>query len=201
MSVKDQDLPQGDVPFGTRPALIVVDMSLGFTSPESPLGGNFDAQVSVTKELVEGFYNNGFPVVFSTVVYHNDNVQHVFRSRLPDLNILTPDSEWIKIDPRLPMGQHASLLEKTGPSVFFNTDLNSQLRAQDVDSLMVCGLTTSGCVRASVIDALQFDYPTWVVKDACGDRNLSAHNANLHDMHAKYAYVVSKEDAYEYLST
>ncbi|GEA12595.1 isochorismatase family protein [Alteromonas sp. KUL49] len=85
--------------------------------------------------------------------------------------------------------------------VFFNTDLDHQLRAQNVDSLMVCGLTTSGCVRASVIDALQFDYPTWVVKDACGDRNLSAHNANLHDMHAKYAYVVSKEDAYEYLST
>lgn len=192
---KDRNLPTGGVPFGRHPALIVVDMSLGFTSASSPLGGDFDSEVSAACELVGAFHRASLPVFFSTVVYRDDTTQSVFRQHLPDLNILTPDSEWVNIDPRFAFAHSDIVIEKTGPSAFFDTKLAGHLRVLNCDALVICGLTTSGCVRATVVDALHYNYPTWVVEQACGDRNQSAHTANLHDMQAKYAQVVSLNHA------
>ena len=200
MTSKDRDLAFERVPLGTRPALIVVDMAVGFTSINSPLGGDFDKQVNAANALVTDFANQALPVVFTRVVYKGDE-QSVFRRHLPDLNILTSTSRWVDIDPRFEQSPTSWILNKTGPSAFFNTALNQQLRDKDVDSIMVCGLTTSGCVRATVVDALQYNFATWVVSDACGDRNHSAHSANLHDMHAKYAEVVDMQQALAHLDS
>lgn len=194
MSV-DHDLMVGGVPFGHRPGLIVVDMSLGFTSPDSPLGGNFDTEVEAARQLMARFHRYGLPVFLSTVVYRDTQSQSVFRQHLPDLNILQAQSHWVDIDPRLQPQPSDIIVEKTAPSAFFATSLPRLLTEHDCDSVMVCGLTTSGCVRATVVDALQYNYPTWVVKDACGDRNQTAQAANFHDMHAKYARVVTLTDA------
>lgn len=201
MTPEDKDLPAGVVPFGKRPALIVVDMSNGFVSPESPLGGQFDKEVEAAGELVEAFKHSGLPVFFSTVVYSEASQQRVFRQHLPDLDVLAAGTEWVDIDARLGVTSEAQIIEKTAPSAFFNTPLQAKLCALNADSLVVCGLTTSGCVRATAVDGLSHDYPVWVAVEACGDRNRQAHDANLHDLEAKYADVVSQADILAYLQT
>lgn len=187
------DLATGPIENGSRPALIIVDMSNGFTSPDSPLGGAFSEVVNVNNCLVEYFARRNWPVFCSSVVYHNAEQASVFRSRLPDLNILTPESHWVKIDERLLFPQGFQLVEKQLPSAFFQSNLLGALGESEVDSCVVTGLTTSGCVRATAVDALQNNYPTTVISNACGDRNLAAHHASLHDIHAKYGLVMESE--------
>jgi nicotinamidase-related amidase len=133
-------------------------------------------------------------VVYTTVVYDSDGEAAVFRARLPALNVLRRGSPAVAVDARLAPSVGESVVEKRYASAFFDTDLSERLRSLAADSLVVTGLTTSGCVRASVVDALQHDYVAWVPRQAVGDRNASAHEANLHDMHAKYAEVVDIDD-------
>lgn len=200
MQLSSSDLPSQGVVFGVRPALIVVDMTVGFASPESPLGGVFDSEISAAEALIQDFDGADLPVYFSTVVYDNDSQQSVFRQHLPDLDMLARGSRWVEIDPRLSFSDNATLIEKTAPSAFFGTQLNEKLKAGGVDSVVVCGLTTSGCVRATAVDALSCNFPVWVVEEACGDRNIDAHKANLHDLHAKYTEVVSLDTVSSYFA-
>lgn len=189
----DKDLSTGALTLGSRPALIVVDMSLGFTSPDSPLGGDFQSVKAANLSLLTEFRKQHLPIYFSTVVYHDDASASVFRTRLPDLNILMADSKWVQIDPFLKRKDDEVIIEKSGPSAFFGTDLAEQLNTVNADSLVITGLTTSGCVRATVIDGLQNNYPLFVPRQACGDRNHTAAQANLHDIHAKYGQVCELE--------
>tara|TARA_B100000809_G_C15140466_1_gene532994 strand:+ start:11861 stop:12481 length:621 start_codon:yes stop_codon:yes gene_type:complete len=193
----DRDLAIGTIGLGIRPALIVIDMSLGFTDPTSPLGGDFSSQVTQTSKLLDLFRLKELPVYFTTVVYHNKEIASVFRTRLPDLNILKASSHWINIDPRLNKHANEPVIEKQWPSGFFNTELKQQLLYNSVDSIVVVGLTTSGCVRATVVDGLQHNYPVFVVPEACGDRNFQAQHAALHDINAKYGVVISIEQLIE----
>ncbi len=185
------DLSRRNIGLGHNPGLIIVDMSLGFTQPESPLGGRFDSVVESVVRLIQAFRLRGLPLVYTTVVYDRDEDASVFRARLPSLNILKRGSAWVEIDPRLAPTADDLLVEKHYPSAFLGTNIDQYLRAEGVDSLVVVGLTTSGCVRATAVDALSHNYPTVVVSEAVGDRNLEAHAANLHDLHAKYVDVLS----------
>lgn len=188
------DLDRHSVAMGDRPALVVVDMIRGFTDPACPLGSDADAVVEANRLLLDAFRAQGFPVFFTTVVYRDADQARVFRERLPALNVLTPDSPWIEPDPGLGRLAEEPLIEKHWASAFFNTDLAQQLAASGADSLVVTGLTTSGCVRATAVDGLQHDYPVFVPAEAVGDRNDQAHEANLFDLQAKYADVVSVDD-------
>ena len=191
---QDRDLAIGTLSLGVCPALIVVDLSNGFSDPASPLGGNFDSQISQINGLLDTFRAKKLPVYFTSVVYHDETTASVFRRRLPDLDILQTSSQWVKINSKINKQSDELIIEKQWPSAFFKTQLETQLEKNAVDSIVVVGLTTSGCVRATVIDGLQHNYPVFVVPEACGDRNLSAHHASLHDMHAKYAMVISAKD-------
>lgn len=193
------DLSRRNIGLGGKPALIVVDMSVGFTQPESPLGGHFDSVVAATATLINAFRARGLPIVFTTVVYDRDEDASVFRARLPSLNILKRGSAWVEIDPRLKPAKSDMLAEKHFPSAFVGTEVDRYLRSQGVDSAIVVGLTTSGCVRATAVDALSHNYPTVVVKEAVGDRNVDAHHANLHDLHAKYVDVLSLDETLQLL--
>jgi len=197
----DHDLAIGTLSLGLCPALIVVDLSNGFSMPSSPLGGDFDSQISHINGLLEAFRAKKLPVYYTSVVYHDETTASVFRRRLPDLNILHTSSEWVKINSKINKAPDELIIEKQWPSAFFKTQLAAQLEKNAVDSIVVVGLTTSGCVRATVVDGLQHNYPVFVVPEACGDRNLSAHHASLHDMHAKYAVVIpAKEMSSQILS-
>jgi nicotinamidase-related amidase len=191
---QDHDLAIGTLSLGVCPALIVVDLSNGFSDPASPLGGNFDSQISQINGLLDTFRAKKLPVYFTSVVYHDETTASVFRRRLPDLNILQTSSQWVKINSKINKQSDELIIEKQWPSAFFKTQLAAHLEKNAVDSIVVVGLTTSGCVRATVVDGLQHNFPVFVVPEACGDRNLSAHQASLHDMHAKYAVVMPAKD-------
>ncbi|GLP96373.1 isochorismatase family protein [Paraferrimonas sedimenticola] len=187
------DLERISQPMGNKPALVLVDMINGFTDGSCPLGTDCPEVVEANRQLLEFFRSRNLPVYFTTVVHRTPDQAVVFRARMPDLAVLTPESHWVQVDPRLAMQPGEVLIEKCWASSFFKTDLAEQLNEAGVDSLVVTGLTTSGCVRATVVDALQSDFVTFVAEDACGDRNPDAHKANLFDMHAKYADVMPSE--------
>jgi nicotinamidase-related amidase len=188
------DLERSSVGLGRRPALILVDMVRGFTDPGCPLGSDCPAVVAANARLLALFRERELPVFFTTVIYRNETQASVFRARLPALNVLTPDSPWVDIDPALVPVSGETVIEKQWASAFFATDLDARLHAAGADSLVVTGLTTSGCVRATVVDGLQHNYPVVVPREAVGDRNAEAHQANLFDMNAKYADVVALAD-------
>ncbi len=184
------DLERNSQGLGQRPALVLVDMINGFTDPACPLGSDCPGVVAANAELLALFRERDLPVFFTTVVYHGEEQAQVFRGRLPALNVLEPGSHWVEVDPKLAPVDGEAVIEKQWASAFFGTDLADRLRAAGADSLVVTGLTTSGCVRATVVDGLQHDYPVLVPREAVGDRNPEAHDANLFDMNAKYADVV-----------
>ncbi|MFT5543273.1 MAG: maleamate amidohydrolase [Glaciecola sp.] len=198
----DSDLVIGQLQLGRRPAVIAVDFSNGFTNKESPLGGEFEKQLEANLKLVSAASDNNVPVFFTTVVYDNEQQASVFRQRLPDLNILQRASHWVDIHQKfseyIKLG---NIIEKHHPSAFFSTSLASKLAALKVDSLIITGLTTSGCVRATCVDGLQHNLLCAVVPEACGDRNQSAHEMSLHDMHAKYAQVLPLTKVIEYFES
>ncbi len=194
------DLNRSSLGLGDKPALVVVDMINGFTDAACPLGCDCPEVVAANVTLIDAFHRHGLPVYFTTVVFHGDDQAGVFRKRIDALNVLIPDSHWVRVDDRLEVAPADVLIEKQWASAFHKTDLDEQLRNQGVDSLVITGLTTSGCVRASVVDGLQYDYQVVVPEEAVGDRNADAHASNLFDMHAKYADVEPLETVLEMLS-
>jgi len=183
------DLQRHTLGLGQRPALVLVDVIKGFTDPACPLGSEADSVVDACKSLLDTFRRKQLPVFFTTVVYRDDSQARVFRQRLPALNVLEPGSEWVKIDPRIAPLNGEKIIEKQWASGFFGTNLAQQLKDAGTDSIVVGGLTTSGCVRATAVDGLQNDYRVVVAREATGDRNQAAHESNLFDLQAKYVDV------------
>ena len=185
------DLQRQLLGLGEHPALVLVDVINGFTNPACPLGSEADLVVDACRTLLEIFRKKRLPVFFTSVVYRDESQARVFRQRLPALNVLEPGSEWVKIDPRIAPVNGETVIEKRWASGFFNTDLAQRLKDEGADSIVVGGLTTSGCVRATAVDGLQNDYRVVIAREATGDRNLAAHESNLFDLQAKYADVLS----------
>lgn len=184
------DLDRQSLGLGRRPALVLVDLIRGFTDPACPLGSPADDVVEANRRLLAAFRGHGLGVFFTTVVYRSPDQAAVFRTRVPALNLLEPGSRWVEIDPRLGPEAGDAIVEKQWASGFFGTDLAQRLQAAGADSLVVTGLTTSGCVRATAVDGLQHDYRVVIPEQAVGDRNPEAHRANLFDLNAKYADVL-----------
>jgi len=185
------NLDQNRLALTAKPALIVVDMINGFTDPNCPLGTHCPAVVAANVQLLGVFRKKGLPIFFTTVVYNNDQQASVFRRKVPALNVLQAGCHWVALDPAMERVDSEPLIEKHWPSAFHKTDLDDQLRTLGVDSLVVTGLTTSGCVRASAVDGLQNNYQVVIAREAVGDRNPAAHESNLFDLNAKYADVMS----------
>ena len=190
----------GRVGFGGRPALVVVDMNRGFTDPASPLVCDLDGCVAAIGSLLETFRRAELPVVYTTVCYDDFGRQAaaVFIEKIPALAVLVPGSGWIEIDPRIAPREGEPVLSKYFASAFFGTTLASLLASAGCDTVVVTGASTSGCVRATALDALQHGYRVVVPREAVGDRNPAAHEANLYDLDTKYADVVSVDEALAY---
>ncbi len=189
--------------FGERPALIVIDMLKGFTDPAMPLGSNLDAEIEAQKPLLAAAHERRIPVLFSTVMYHEADVRDagIWGLKQRGALTLTANSEAVKIDPRLDRRPDDSLLIKRYASCFFGTDLVPRLTSRQVDTLIIAGCTTSGCVRATAVDAVQNGFRPMVVREAVGDRSKAAHAQSLFDLDAKYADVVSLDETLQYLRT
>ena len=185
---------------GSRPAVLVVDFSRGFTDPGSTMGSDLTGEVEATKRLLAVARQRGMPVVFTTIGFEADLKDgSLWLQKAPGLAELQVGGEWVEIDPRLERGEGEVVILKKGASAFFGTNLPSVLVSQGVDTVVLCGATTSGCIRATAVDLLQYGYPTLVPRECVGDRARGPHEANLLDIQAKYADVVSVEDAISYL--
>jgi nicotinamidase-related amidase len=186
----------GRAGFGARPALVVVDVNRGFTDPASPLVCNLDGVVAAIARLLVAFRGARLPVAYTTVAYDEAAKQAAaaFIAKVPALLTLEAGSVWAEIDPRIAPRPDEPVLTKLWASAFFGTPLASFLTANGCDSVVVTGASTSGCIRATAVDALQHGYRVIVPRDAVGDRNPAAHEANLYDIDTKYGDVVSLDE-------
>jgi nicotinamidase-related amidase len=190
------------VTMGERPAVLVVDFSCGFTDPECALGSDLSNEVESTRRLLDAARAKGLPVIFTTIGFEPSlRDGGLWLQKVPSLGDLQIGGRWVEIDPRLAPREDETIVLKKGASGFFGTNLTAILVSQGVDSVILCGATTSGCIRATAIDLLQNGFPAMVPRECVGDRAQAPHEANLFDIQAKYADVVSLDDALAYVET
>ena len=190
------------VTLGSRPAVLVIDFSCGFTDPDCALGSDLTPQVEATRRLLDAARDKGLPVVFTTIGFDASLKDGgLWLQKVPTLGDLQLGGRWVEIDERLGRRDDETVIVKKGASGFFGTNLASVLVSQGVDTVVLCGATTSGCVRATAIDLLQYGWPTLVPRECVGDRAQAPHDANLFDIQAKYADVVSVDEAIAYLES
>ncbi len=187
---------------GERPCLLLIDFSYGFTDPESMLHCDADGALAVAARLLSAVRAAALPVVFTTVGYDaaDRTTARLFIAKAPALATLERGSRWCEIDARVAPRDGERVLRKLWASAFFATPLADLLVEDRCDSVIVTGLSTSGCVRATAVDAVQHGYRTAVVSDAVADRSRSAHDASLADLDAKYADVVAAGDVLDVLA-
>jgi maleamate amidohydrolase len=177
---------------GVAPALVIVDFVIGFTDPAHFGGGNIGPAIDRTVQLLTLARERGWPVVHTRVVYADDGSNcGGFTRKVPALRRLTETSELSQIVPELTPLPGELILRKHNASAFFGTELSGWLASRRVDTLFIAGCTTSGCVRATVIDSCSYNFRTIVAADCVGDRALGPHEANLFDMRQKYADVMT----------
>jgi maleamate amidohydrolase len=182
--------PQG------RVALLIVDLVVGFADPAVFGGGNIPQAIERTKHALKAARENGWPVAHSRIVYAADGSDdNVFSLKVPGMATLTEDNPNSAIVAELTPAKGELVVRKTVPSAFFGTQLTPWLAQQGIQTLLVAGAVTSGCVRASVVDAMSFGFRPFVLSDCVGDRALAPHEASLFDMAQKYATVLPLSDA------
>ena len=187
--------------FGKRPALLVIDMIKAFTDPSMMLGADLDAQIEATRQLLQAARDTSIPVIFSTVAYDEPQQKDagIWALKQRGTATLVAGSDGVRVDQRLGFRAPDMLLVKKYASCFFGTDLVPRLLAHGVDTLVMAGCTTSGCVRATAVDACQTGFRPMVVREAVGDRSAAAHAQSLFDLDAKYADVVTLQETPRYL--
>ena len=187
---------------GAHPAVLVVDFSCGFTDPECRLGADLTPEVEATRRVLDAARAKGLPVFFTTIGFERSEMNNVlWIQKAPALRTLEVGGHWVEIDPRLDVRPSEPIIVKKGASGFFGTNLAAIFISHHVDTVILCGATTSGCVRATAVDLMQYGFPTLVPRECVGDRAQAPHEANLFDIQAKYADVVSVEDALKYLES
>jgi maleamate amidohydrolase len=186
--------------FGARPALLVIDFVNGFADPNCFGGGNIVSAIERTRDLLAGARERRLPIAFTRIVYAEDGSDaSVFCRKIPGLLRLTENAPESQIVEALAPIAGELIVRKRQPSAFFATELAAWLVARKVDTLIVSGCTTSGCVRASVIDSMSHELTTVVATDCVGDRALGPHEANLFDMGSKYADLMDCQTVIERL--
>ncbi len=186
--------------FGKSPALLLVDFVQAYFDPDCELYSEVEDNLASALRLVEVARAAKIPVIYTNVVYQAQGLDGgvFFKKAKPLHNMLAgnPMGEWPE---GLQPADNELVISKQYPSAFFGTSLSSTLTAAGVDTLLITGVTTSGCIRASCIDSCSYGFRTIIVEEACGDRHDDPHQANLFDMNAKYADVVSEQEAAEYI--
>jgi maleamate amidohydrolase len=186
----------GRLPPGGRVALLIVDVVMAYLDPASPLYAGVEDALASNQRLLAAARAAGVPVVFTNVVYRPDGRDGgLFFRKVPALACFVAGSPLGAFPPTLKPRDDELIVSKQYPSAFFGTSLAPALHAMGVDTLVITGFSTSGCVRASALDALCHGFAPFVAREACGDRHPSPHEANLFDLQAKYAEVISEEQA------
>jgi maleamate amidohydrolase len=188
---------EGRLQPGSRPALLIVDVVAAYLTEGSPL---FMATAAAARDsnarLAAAARSHGVPVVYTNVSYKPDGSDGgVFYRKAPVLKAFIEGSPLGAFPPELTPEPGDRVFTKQYPSAFFGTGLAEALQSQGIDTLLITGYSTSGCVRASALDAMQYGFVPLVVREACADRHEAPHEANLFDLQAKYAEVISEAEA------
>ncbi|MDH7973245.1 isochorismatase family protein [Sphingomonas sp. AR_OL41] len=185
----------GRLAFGARPALVIVDVCNAYLDPASPLYAGVEDALASNIRLVDAARAAGVPVVFTRVLYSAGGADGgLFYRKVPALKAYLPGNPLGDFPAGFGPRADEVLVTKQYASAFFGTSLAATLNAMRIDTLAITGFSTSGCVRATTLDALQHGFIPFVVRDACGDRAPAPHEANLFDLQAKYAEVVSEAE-------
>jgi maleamate amidohydrolase len=187
----------GRVGFGHQPALLIIDCNYGCANPAvSPIGIAMDEEIRHIRRLLDLARRKGFPVVHTTVVYSEKHFRDGgwFVKKLPALEALRPDTKEVQIVPELAPDPGELVLEKRFPSGFYGTNLHSYLTRCGIDTVVVTGNSTSGCVRATVVDAVSAGFRVIIPRQCVADRVPLTHMVNLFDMDSKYGDVMDVED-------
>ncbi|HLI29039.1 MAG TPA: isochorismatase family protein [Chloroflexota bacterium] len=189
--------------FGERPAVAVIDFVYAFTDPSLPLGANLDREIEATRRVLAAARAAAVPIFYTVVYYEEQDLRDagVWALKQKGVATLRAGTPAVELDARLERRPDEAIIVKKYASAFFGTDFISRLTARRIDTLLITGCTTSGCVRATAVDALQYGLRPVVVREAVGDRAEPAHRQSLFDLEQKYADVVGVEEAVAYLAS
>lgn len=179
---------------GRSAALLVIDMQKGFTDPECRAGFDMPEVIEETSRLVSAAHQHGVPVVFTTIAFPSGR-DPLWLTKMPAMYELREGTDWVEIDPATGIAEADRVIVKQAASGFSGTDLVAYLNEAGADTVIVCGATTSGCIRATVVDAISLGLRPFVVDAAVGDRERAPHDAALVDIRAKYGEVIAPEAA------
>lgn len=186
----------GHLAFGKRPALLIVDVVMAYLEPASSLYAGVESALASNERLVAGVRERNIPIIFTHVEYEPGGANGgLFYRKIPALRAFDAGSPLGAFPPTLQPAEGDIVISKQYASAFFGTGLDRILQDKAIDTLLITGFSTSGCVRATALDALQYGFAPFVVRDACGDRHPAPHEANLFDLQAKYAEVVGEAEA------
>lgn len=190
------------VGYGSRPALLVVDFQKGFTDPKCAVGGELSMEIAHTQKVLEAARKAGLPVAYTAVGFDESRLDGAtWLKKMPGLAVLTEKSGLCAIDDRVKPLENEPVWIKRAASAFFGTPIIPFLTAAGVDTLIVTGCVTSGCIRATTIDSVSYGYRTIVPRECVGDRAAAPHSWNLFDIDAKYADVEPLDNVLSYLKT
>lgn len=186
----------GRLPPPARPALLIVDVVMAYLEPASPLYAEVESALASCERLISAARSSGMPVIFTKVEYTAGGTDGgIFYRKVPALQVFQSGSPLGAFPQGIEPRPHELVITKKYASAFFGTALASTLTARAIDGVFICGFSTSGCVRATALDACQHGFLPFVVRDACGDRHPAPHDASLFDIQAKYGEVVSALEA------
>ena len=187
--------------FGERPAVAVIDFMNGFTDASMPLGANLDREIEATRQVLTAARESQTPIYYTACIYEEPDYADagVWRLKQTGIRSLGAGTRAVELDSRLERRSDEAIIVKKYASAFFGTDFITRLNARRVDTLIIAGCTTSGCVRATAVDALQLGLRPVVVREAVGDRAEAPHRQSLFDLEQKYADVVGVDEVVDYL--
>lgn len=192
----------GHLPFGDRPALLIVDVCKAYLDPASPLYAGAEDALASNVRLVDAARANAVPVMFTRVLYSADGADGgLFYRKVPALKAYLAGNPLGDFPEGFGPRDGEVVVIKQYASAFFGTSLAATLNAMRIDTVLITGFSTSGCVRATALDALQNGFAPFVIRDACGDRAEGPHESNLFDLQAKYAEVIGEAEAIERLAS
>jgi len=188
--------------FGNQSCLIVVDAIKGFTNPAMPMGSELSSELKVINDVINACRDNDIPVIFTTISYDDKHPTDggIWIEKMEGLKTLKSGTDAVELDDRLLYQEKDSIIVKKYASAFFGTDLASRLNASKIDTIMVTGFTTSGCIRATAVDGVSYGFRPIVIKDAVADRSQSSHEQSLFDIEQKYGDVLTKDQVIQMIS-
>jgi len=193
----------GKIPLGKNPAMLVVDFQNAFPRPALPMGGGDHVVAAVDRSVpvLDAARKAGMLVIHTAVAYEPSLIDMgLWRHKIPAMEAITIGSVHAEIDPKL-WDESDTLIIKKWPSAFAGTHLAAMLVERGIDMVFMMGATTSGCIRASVIDAFSLGFPTFIIADCCGDQDAGPHEANINDCTRRYAERMDGHEAIELIKS